>query len=147
MKAPISWLKDYVDIDVEVKEFADKMTMSGSKVEGLEVQGEEISKVVVGKILSIEKHPDADKLQVCKVDVGNEVIQVVTGADNIKEQDIIPVALTGATLAGGIKISKGKLRGVVSEGMMCSIGELGFTKEDYPDAPEDGIYIINEEDH
>lgn len=144
MKAPISWLKDYVDIDVEVKEFADKMTMSGSKVEGLEVQGEEISKVVVGKILSIEKHPDADKLQVCKVDVGNEVIQVVTGADNIKEQDIIPVALTGATLAGGIKISKGKLRGVVSEGMMCSIGELGFTKEDYPDAPEDGIYIINE---
>ncbi|HOA97333.1 MAG TPA: phenylalanine--tRNA ligase subunit beta [Acetivibrio saccincola] len=145
MKAPISWLKDYVDIDIETREFANKMTMSGSKVEGIEVQGEEINKVVVGKILSIEKHPDADKLQVCKVDVGNEVIQVVTGADNVKEQDLIPVALSGATLSGGIKISKGKLRGVVSEGMMCSIEELGFTKEDYPDAPENGIYIIKQD--
>lgn len=144
MKAPINWLKDYVDIDIEIKEFADKMTMSGSKVEGIEVQGEEISKVVVGKILSIEKHPNADKLQICKVDVGDEIIQVVTGADNINEKDLIPVALVGARLVGGMKISKGKLRGVVSEGMMCSVEELGFTKEDYPDAPDDGIYIINE---
>ncbi|MDQ2087031.1 phenylalanine--tRNA ligase subunit beta [Herbivorax sp. ANBcel31] len=144
MKAPINWLKDYVDIDLEYKDFADKMTMSGSKVEGLEEQGEEISKVVVGKILSMEKHPNADRLQVCKVDTGNEDIQIVTGADNINEGDLVPIALAGATLAEGKKISKGKLRGMVSEGMMCSVEELGFSKEDYPDAPDDGIYIIGQ---
>ena len=142
MKAPLNWLKDYVDIDVSPKEFADAMTMSGSKVEGIEVQGEEISKVVVGKIISIEKHPNADKLQVTQVDIGSEVIQVVTGAQNIKLNDYIPVALVGATLPGDKKISKGKLRGVESNGMMCSIEELGLTREDYPDAPEDGIYIL-----
>ncbi len=142
MKAPLKWLKDYVDINVTPKEFADAMTLSGSKVEGIEVQGEEISKVVVGKIVSIEKHPDADKLQVTKVDIGSEVIQVVTGAKNIQLNDYIPVALAGAMLPGDKKISKGKLRGIESNGMMCSIEELNLSKEDYPDAPEDGIYIL-----
>ncbi|HHV29271.1 phenylalanine--tRNA ligase subunit beta [Acetivibrio mesophilus] len=146
MKAPIDWLKDYVDINVSPKEFADAMTMSGSKVEGIEVQGEDITKVVVGKILTIEKHPDADKLQVTKVDVGSEVIQIVTGAQNISVGDYIPVALVGSTLPGDKKISKGKLRGIESYGMMCSIEELGLTSEDYPDAPEDGIYILPKEE-
>lgn len=142
MKAPLNWLKDYVDIDVTTKEFSDAMTMSGSKVEGIEVQGEGISNVVVGKITSIEKHPNADKLVVTQVDIGSEVIQVVTGAQNVKVNDYVPVALVGATLPGGIKISKGKLRGVESNGMMCSIEELNLTREDFPDAPEDGIYIL-----
>jgi len=144
MKAPLSWLKDFVDIEVESKELADAMTMSGSKVEGIEVQGEEISKVVVGKIVSLEKHPNADRLQVSKVDVGSEVLQVVTGATNIKVGDYIPVALHGATLPGGVKITKGKLRGVESNGMMCSIQELNLTKDDYPEAAEDGIFILEE---
>ena len=142
MKAPLNWLKDYVDIDVTTKEFSDAMTMSGSKVEGIEVQGEGISNVVVGKITSIEKHPNADKLVVTQVDIGSEVIQVVTGAQNVKVNDYVRVALVGATLPGGIKISKGKLRGVESNGMMCSIEELNLTREDFPDAPEDGIYIL-----
>ncbi|HOM03636.1 MAG TPA: phenylalanine--tRNA ligase subunit beta [Acetivibrio sp.] len=146
MKAPIDWLRDYVDINVSAKEFADAMTMSGSKVEGIEVQGEEITKVVVGKILSVEKHPDADKLQVTKVDVGSEVIQIVTGAQNISVGDYIPVALVGSTLPGDKKISKGKLRGIESYGMMCSIEELGLTRDDCPDAPEDGIYILPKEE-
>lgn len=143
MKAPINWLKDYVDINVSSKEFADAMTMSGSKVEGLEVQGSEITKVVVGKILTLEKHPDADKLQVSTVDVGSETIQIVTGAQNVSVGDCIPVALSGSTLPGGKKITKGKLRGIESNGMMCSINELGLTKEDYPEAAEDGIFILD----
>jgi phenylalanyl-tRNA synthetase beta chain len=142
MKAPLSWLKDYVDINVTPKEYANALTLSGSKVEGIEAAGEEITIVVVGKIISIDKHPDADKLQVTKVDIGNEVIQVVTGAQNISLGDYIPVALVGATLPGDKKISKGKLRGVESFGMMCSIGELNLTKEDFPEAPENGIFIL-----
>jgi len=144
MKVPLSWLKDYVDIEVGTKEFANAMTMSGSKVEGIEVQGEEISKVVVGRIVSLEKHPNADKLLVSKVDVGNEIIQVVTGAKNVKVGDYVPVALHGATLPGGVKITKGKLRGVESNGMMCSIQELNLTKDDFPEAAEDGIFILEE---
>ncbi|HHW47577.1 MAG TPA: phenylalanine--tRNA ligase subunit beta [Clostridiaceae bacterium] len=144
MKVPLSWLKDYVDIEVGSKELANAMTMSGSKVEGIEVQGEEISKVVVGKIVSLEKHPNADKLLVTQVDVGSEVIQVVTGAKNVKVGDYVPVALHGATLPGGIKITKGKLRGVESNGMMCSIQELNLTKDDFPEAAEDGIFILEE---
>jgi phenylalanyl-tRNA synthetase beta chain len=144
MKVPLSWLSDYVDIKVSPKEYANALTLSGSKVEGIEVQGQEISKVVVGKIISLEKHPDADKLQVSKVDIGNEVIQVVTGAQNVSVGNYIPVALVGATLPGGKKISKGKLRGVESCGMMCSIQELNLTKEDYPDAAEHGIFILED---
>ncbi|KNY28265.1 phenylalanine--tRNA ligase subunit beta [Pseudobacteroides cellulosolvens] len=145
MKAPLSWLKDYVDINVTPKDYANALTLSGSKVEGIEVAGEDITKVVVGKILSIEKHPDADKLQVTKVDVGNEVIQVVTGAQNISLGDYIPVALVGATLPGDKKISKGKLRGIESCGMMCSIGELNVTKEEFPEAAENGIFILQKD--
>lgn len=142
MKVPLSWLKEYVDINIDPKEFAEAITLSGSKVEGIEVQGEEISRVVVGKILTLEKHPDADRLQVAKIDIGSEVIQVVTGAWNINEGDCIPVALHGSTLPGGKKITKGKLRGIESNGMMCSIEELCVNKEDYPDADEDGIFIL-----
>ncbi|HOJ09633.1 MAG TPA: phenylalanine--tRNA ligase subunit beta [Clostridiales bacterium] len=142
MNVPIKWLKEYVDINVSVEELCDALTMSGSKVENIEKQGEEISKVVVGKILSIEKHPDADKLLVTKIDTGDETIQVVTGAHNISEGDYVPVALHGSTLPGGIKIKKGKLRGVESNGMLCSIQELELTKGDYPEADEDGIFIL-----
>ncbi|HHW00764.1 MAG TPA: phenylalanine--tRNA ligase subunit beta [Clostridiaceae bacterium] len=143
MKVPVNWLKDFVDIDVEVEELVEAMTMSGSKVEGVESPGEEISKVVAGKILQVEKHPNADKLLVCQVDVGNETIQVLTGAKNVKAGDIVPVALDGSTLPGGIKIKKGKMRGLESNGMMCSIGELNLSKDDYPEACEDGIFILN----
>lgn len=142
MKLPLKWLKDYTDINASPKEFADALTLSGSKVEGYEVLGAEIDRVVVGRILSIEKHPDADRLQVAQVDAGNGTIQIVTGANNIKVNDLIPVALDGSSLPGGKKIKKGKLRGVESEGMMCSIAELGVTKEEFPNAVEDGIFIL-----
>ncbi len=145
MKVPLSWLKDYVDIEnIEPKKLADELTMSGSKVESIEEPGKDISNVVAGKIISLEKHPDADKLQVSKVDAGTVVLQVVTGATNIKAGDIIPVAKHGAALPGGKKISKGKLRGVESEGMMCSIQELGLSRYDYPEAPEHGIFVLNQ---
>lgn len=145
MNVPLSWLKDFTTIEVTPKAYADAMTMSGSKVEGIAVQGEEISNVVVGKIVALEKHPDADRLQVSKVDVGSDTIQVVTGAQNIKVGDYIPVALHGSTLPGGKKINRGKLRGVESNGMMCSIQELALTKADYPNAAEDGIFLLEGE--
>ena len=142
MKLPISWLNDYVEVsDIDIKKLAHELTMSGSKVETVEEQGKDITNVVVGKIIELEKHPDADKLQVSKIDIGSGVIQVVTGATNIKVGDYIPVALVGANLPGG-KISKGKLRGVESSGMMCSISELNLKAEDFPDSPEDGIMIL-----
>lgn len=145
MKAPLNWLKEYVDINVTPKEFADAMTMSGSKVEAVEYLGEGIDRVVTGKILSIEKHPDADKLQVCQVEASEGVVQIVTGAKNIAVGDIIPVALHNSTLPGGKKITKGKLRGIESFGMMCSIQELDITKDEYPEAAEDGIFILPKE--
>lgn len=145
MLVPMSWLKDYTDVDCDIMTYTDEMTMTGTKVEGHEELGKEVSNVVVGKILRIEKHPDADKLIVCQVDVGEEKIQIVTGAKNVNEGDIVPIALAGAELPGDIKIKKGKLRGIESNGMMCSVEELGFTTEDIPDAPEDGIYIFSEE--
>ena len=145
MKLPLKWLKDFTDIKADVKKYADALTLSGSKVEGFETLGEEIDRVVVGRILSVEKHPDADRLLVTKVDAGNETIQIVTGATNIKVNDLIPVALDGSSLPGGKKIKKGKLRGVESCGMMCSISELGVTKEDFPNAAEDGIFILEED--
>ena len=119
MNVPMKWLKDYVDIDCDIITFIDSMTMSGSKVEGYEKLGEEIDLVVVGKILEIKQHPDADKLVVTQIDVGKEVIQIVTGADNISVNDYIPVALNGSSLPGGIKIKTGKLRGIESQGMLC----------------------------
>ncbi len=149
MDLPISWLKEYVDMDATTQDFIDKITLSGSKVESVTTMAKEITNVVTGKVLEIEKHPDADKLVVTKVDIGSgEPLQIVTGAPNLYVGAIVPVALVGATVyhGNGIeKIKKGKLRGVESNGMMCSIEELGFTLHDYPEAPEYGIYIFKDE--
>ncbi len=143
MKAPLKWIKDYVDINVDIKDYISAMTLSGSKVEGVEDMAKDIEKIVVGKIVKVDSHPNADKLVICQVDVGSEVLQIVTGAPNIKEGDIIPVALVGAKLPGG-QIKATKLRGVESYGMMCSIDELNLTKDYLPDAPEDGVYVFND---
>ncbi len=144
MNLSMKWLSDYVDVDATPREYAEALTMSGSKVEGYEIEGEEITNVVVGKILSVEKHPDADKLVVCQVDVGDKTIQIVTGAANVFAGALVPVALSGSTLPGGVKIKKGKLRGIESNGMMCSVAELNVTVNDFPGAIEDGILIIND---
>ena len=143
MKASIEWLKEYSDIDVDSVTLGDILTMTGSKVETIDQLGNDIKNVVVGKILEIEKHPDADKLVVTKVDVGTEKLQIVTGANNIKVGDIVPIAKDGSELPGGVKIKKGKLRGVDSCGMMCSIGELNLTVADYPGQIEHGIMILD----
>jgi phenylalanyl-tRNA synthetase beta chain len=145
MLVPIKWLKDYVDIKIDSKSYADAMTMSGSKVERIEELGKEIDNVVVGKILKTEKHPDADKLTIAQCDIGTEVIQIVTGADNIKEGDYIPIAKNGSTLPGGVKIKKGKLRGIESNGMMCSAQELALELDNLPEELLDGIYILDKE--
>ncbi len=130
MKVPVSFLKDYVDIDIDAKKLGDLLTLSGSKVEEVITSGDEIQNVVTGKILKIEMHPDADNLVICQVEVGHEEpIQIVTGAKNMKENDIVPVALHGSSLTGGVKIKKGKLRGIPSNGMMCSEEELGLADE------------------
>lgn len=155
MNTPLSWIKAYVpDLDVTPQEYTDAMTLSGTKVEGYEELDRDLDKIVVGQIEKIEKHPDADKLVICQVNIGTETIQIVTGAPNVKEGQKVPVVLDGGRVAGGhdgtkteggIKIKKGKLRGVESYGMMCSIEELGSTKEMYPDAPEYGIYIFGDD--
>lgn len=143
MYVSMNWLKDYVNINIDTNEFADKMTMSGSMVENIEVLGENVQNVVVGKIESIAQHPNADKLVVCQIDVGEEKLQIVTGANNIAEGDYIPVAVHGAILPGGVKIKKGKLRGEVSEGMLCSADELGIPKSAIPEKHKDGIWILD----
>lgn len=145
MKASREWLEEYSEIDVDTIKLGDILTMTGSKVETIEQKGNNIKNVVVGKILEIKKHPDADHLVVTKVDVGTEILQIVTGADNIKEQDIVPIAKDGSELPGGIKIKKGKLRGIDSCGMMCSIGELGLEVSDYPNQIDHGIMILNKD--
>ncbi len=146
MDLSLRWLADYVDTGVTPKQFCDAMTMSGSKVECYNTEADYISNVVVGKILKIEKHPDADKLQICQIDIGKEEpIQIVTAAQNVYEGMLVPAALDNSTLAGGIKIKKGKLRGVPSNGMMCSVAELGVTVHDFPYAIEDGIMDIQED--
>ena len=153
MDTALSWIKAYVpDLDVTPSEYTDAMTLTGTKVEGYKELDKNLEKIVVGEIFSIEKHPDADKLIICEVDVGNEKIQIVTGAPNVSVGDKVPVVLDGGKVAGGhdgsplpengIKIKKGKLRGVESFGMMCSIDELGQDKNYFPDAPESGIYIL-----
>lgn len=142
MKASLEWLQEYSDIDVNCLELGDILTMTGSKVEEVIQKGNDIKNVVVGKILEIEKHPDADKLVITKVDVGNNILQIVTGANNIKVNDIIPVAKDGAELPNGVKIKTGKLRGIESCGMMCSVGELNLSISDYPEQIEDGIMIL-----
>lgn len=155
MNTSLSWIKMYVpDLDVTAQEYTDAMTLSGTKVEGFEALDADLENIVIGQITKIEGHPDADKLIVCQVDVGTETVQIVTGAPNVKEGDKVPVVLDGGRVAGGhdgkktpggVKIKKGKLRGVDSYGMMCSIEELGTTREMYPEAPEYGIYIFPED--
>ncbi len=155
MNTSLSWIKMYVpDLDVTAQEYTDAMTLSGTKVEGYEKLDADLENIIIGQIEKIEKHPDADKLIVCQVNVGAEVVQIVTGAPNVKEGDKIPVVLDGGRVAGGhdgkmtpggIKIKKGKLRGIESNGMMCSIEELGSTRDMYPEAPEYGIYIFPED--
>ena len=147
MDLSMKWLSDYVDLNgIDIKKFCHEMTMSGSKVEGYTEEGCEISNVVVGKLLSVVPHENSDHLVVCQVDVGkDQPVQIVTGASNVKEGDVVPVALDGSLLPGGIKIKKGKLRGVESCGMLCSLGELGLNLHDFPYAIEDGIFIIKED--
>lgn len=146
MNLSMKWLSDYVTLDTTVKEFCAAMTMSGSKVEVATEEGSEIKNVVVGKLLSVVPHENSDHLVVCQVDVGQkQPIQIVTGAPNVKAGDIVPVALCGAELPNGVKIKKGKLRGVESNGMLCSLGELGLTVHDFPYAIADGIFLIQEE--
>ena len=156
MNTPLSWIKAYVPgLQVTEQDYTDAMTLSGTKVEGFVKFDKNLDKIVVGQIEKIEKHPNADKLVVCQVNIGKETIQIVTGAPNVKEGQKVPVVLDGGKVAGGqdgsplpedgIKIKKGKLRGVESFGMMCSIEELGASKEMYLDAPEDGIYILKDD--
>ncbi len=156
MNTALSWIKAYVpDLECTDQEYMDAMTLSGTKVEGYSRLDKNLEKIVVGRIEKIEKHPDADKLIVCQVNIGSEVIQIVTGAPNVKEGDKVPVVLDGGKVAGGhdggpmpeegIKIKAGKLRGVPSNGMMCSIEELGSNRDMYPEAPEFGIYVFQKE--
>ena len=141
------WLLDYVDVaDISDKDFADAMTLSGSKVEAYSKEGAELSNIVVGKILSLEKHPDSDHMWICSVDVGQEQpLQIVTGAQNLKTGDFVPTALDNSVVAGGKKIKEGKLRGVMSCGMLCSLSELGLTLHDFPYAIEDGIFVLGDD--
>ena len=145
MKASLEWLKEYSDIDVDAVKLGDILTLTGTKLETIEQKGNDIKNVVVGKILEIEKHPDADHLVVTKVDVGDEILQIVTGANNIKVGDIVPIAKDGSELPGGVKIKKGTLRGIDSCGMMCSVGELDLDIADYPGQIEHGIMILDKE--
>ncbi len=156
MNTSLSWIKAYVpELDVTAQEYTDAMTLSGTKVESYVETDADLDKIVVGQIEKIEKHPNADKLVICQVNVGHETVQIVTGAANVFEGAKIPVVLDGGQVAGGhepgqrvpggIKIKKGKLRGVESRGMMCSIEELGSDRNMYPEAPENGIYIFHDD--
>lgn len=155
MNTSLSWIKAYVpELECTPQEYTDAMTLTGTKVEGFERLDKDLDKIVIGQIEKIERHPDADKLIVCQVNIGESTVQIVTGAPNVKEGDKIPVVLDGGRVAGnhdgkmtegGILIKKGKLRGIESDGMMCSIEELGSSREMYPEAPEFGIYIFPED--
>ena len=145
MKVSLNWLKDYVKFDLSDRDYAELMTGTGTKVETIERLGEDIENVVAGRINSVTPHPDSDHLVICIVDVGGEKpLQIVTGAQNVNAGDLVPVCLNGAKLPGGKVIKTGKLRGVVSEGMLCSLSELGLTVHDFPYAIEDGIFIMQE---
>ena len=146
MQLSMNWLADFTDVsDINIKDYCDRMTMTSSKVETYEVLAEDITGVVVGKILSVVPHANSDHLVICQVEIGAESpVQIVTGASNVFAGAVVPVATDGSNLPGGIKIKKGKLRGEVSCGMLCSIGELGLTTHDMPGAIEDGILILND---
>ncbi|MBR6338301.1 MAG: phenylalanine--tRNA ligase subunit beta [Ruminococcus sp.] len=149
MDLSMRWLKDYVDIDVPIKEFVSALTISGSKVECFEEEGDYLSNVVVGKVLEIERHPDSDHMFITQIDVGEgEPVQIVTGAQNVKQGDFVPVAKHKSTVlheGKPVKITKGKLRGVASNGMLCSVAELGLTVNDFPYAIDDGIFILGDD--
>ncbi|HOO29023.1 MAG TPA: phenylalanine--tRNA ligase subunit beta, partial [Lachnospiraceae bacterium] len=156
MNTALSWIKAYVPgLGCTDQEYTDKMTLSGTKVETFERLDKNLKDIYIGQIQSIEKHPDADKLIVCQVDMGDRTLQIVTGAPNVQTGDKVPVVIAGGKVAGGhdggplpengIAINAGKLRGVESFGMMCSIEELGASREMYPEAPEDGIYIFDKD--
>ena len=143
MKISLSWLRRYVDVDVPVEELCEKMIMSGFEVESVEDLSASMSNVVAGRILKLEKHPDADRLQICQIDVGGqEPVQIVTGADNVFEGALVPAALHDSRLPNGMHIKKGKLRGVASNGMLCSGEELCLKESDYPGAEVHGILIL-----
>lgn len=146
MKMPLRWAKDFADFDCAPHEYAERMTMSGSKVETFSCEADEIDNVVIARVLSIVPHPDSDHMVITKVDVGaDEPVQIVTGAGNLKVGDLVPAALHKSRLPGGKEIKKGRLRGVESNGMLCSLGELGLTRHDFPSAIEDGIMVLDED--
>ncbi len=145
MNLSMKWLNDFVKIDMKPRDFCEGMTISGSKVEGYELENSEIQNVVVGKVNSMERHPDSDHLWICQIDVGEEEVQIVTGAQNVQVGDYVPVAKHKSLLPNGVKITKGKLRGVESYGMLCSLGELNLTVNDFPYAIADGIFILGDD--
>ena len=137
------WLNEFVPVQADDRTFAEDMTLSGSKVEITEVEGQEISNVVVGRVVDIKRHENSDHMWICQVDVGEEApVQIVTGAQNVSQGDLVPVAKDNSTLPGGIHITKGKLRGVESNGMLCSYKELGMTDNDWPYSVVDGIFLL-----
>ncbi len=145
MKMPLKWAQSYAPFTASVQDFSDKMTMSGSKVETYFCEADSMSRVVVGRVDKLERHENSDHLWVCAINTGSETVQIVTGAQNLKEGDLCPVALHGAKLPNGTEIRRGKLRGVESHGMLCSLGELGLDLRDFPNAVEDGILVLEEE--
>ena len=146
MNLSMKWLKEFVDVgNIAPRDFSEAMTMSGSKVELFEIEGGQIDNIIVGRVLDIQKHPDADKLVVCQVNVGDKNVQIVTAATNLKVGDYVPVCMDKSKLFDGTPIKKGKLRGVVSEGMFCSVAELGLTTHDFPYAIQDGIFVLQDD--
>lgn len=145
MLLPIEWLRDYIDIDMSGKDLADGLTLSGSHVESIELLNKGVHGIVVGKILTIEKHPDADKLFVCMIDIGKETLQIVTGATNLSQGDYVPVAKVGSILPGGLNIDKTNFRGLDSFGMLCSLQELGYSDNVISKEVRDGIFILDKE--
>ena len=145
MNLSMNWLADFVNVkDINPHDFCEGMTYSGSKVEGFEILGEDIVNVVVARVVKMERHPDSDHLFICQVDIGDKVVQIVTGAQNVFEGAIVPAAIPVAHLPGDITIKAGKLRGVESNGMLCSFGELNLTSHECPGKEENGILILDE---
>ncbi len=145
MLVPINWLKEYVEIDTDVRDLSDKLTMTGTHVDSIINIDNNVKNVYIGRITKLETHPNADKLLIVYVDLGDKKLKLITGAKNINEGDLVPVAVEGATLHSGMKIEKNDFRGIVSEGMLCSYEELGVDSSLVPKESKDGIIIINEE--